>query len=1012
MHAWENPCFVSDNRLPARAFFTPYESRHKAIAMERGRSERFFLLNGAWEFVYSLDATSEVNPEEEDQDGDLISVPSCWQMQGFGIPHYTNVIYPFPLDPPYVPTKNPTGHYSRVFSIPSEWKGMQIILRFDGVDSYFEVSINGEYVGMSKGSRLPSEFDITDYLDEDQNDISVKAIQWSDGSYLEDQDMWWLSGIFRDVSLIARPKTHIADIYTYVEFDATYTNATLNYEVEVANPEGSLVTVELLDKGKVVGKVESASSKIELANPRKWSAEDPYLYTMLATLKGPDGEVLEVVPLKVGIRQVELRDGNIYVNGIDVKFKGVNRHEHHPDYGRALPLDVMRQDLEIMKRHNINAIRTSHYPNDPRFYDLCDEYGLYVIDECDLETHGFEIDKTHTNPTNDPLWRDACLDRMERMVKRDRNHPCVVMWSLGNESGFGRNHFDMYEIAKRLDPTRPIHYEGDYEAVLSDVYSQMYPTVERVESVGKGEVENVKDKPYILCEYAHAMGNGPGNLKEYWDLFYKYKRCQGGFVWEWIDHGIRTRSEDGREYYGYGGDFGDTPNDGNFVCDGLIFPDRTPSPGLIEYKKVLEPVMTEPVDLKKGLIRITSRLDFVPLDYLNLCWALKVNGEVYDSGSVPMPPVPGRGVAEIRLPYKLPENLPYGSEVFLFVSYNLVNATKWADAGYEVAWTQMPIPVLSVLGVPVLKVPEITANEISDELISIETADLSVLFDKDNGSITFLSGNKLDMGPWFITTPKINFWRAPTDNDVHVAKAWREAGLDQLQHKYIGMMLNNIDPYTAEVVIRARVAAPAWSRVWECTYTYRFEGDGLLTLNTHAKPNGEWPDPLPRVGLEFALFQDLDTVTWYGLGPGESYCDSKQAGKIGVWNARVADLAVNYIRPQENGNRTDTRWVSFTTELGEGVLFMAKPTFDFSAHFNTVADFDKARHTIDLVKRDHITVHIDHKHCGLGSNSCGPGPLPQYLLHPQEFKFAVQMKLFNATTISPGAVALDLLSRL
>ncbi|MDH7568428.1 MAG: glycoside hydrolase family 2 TIM barrel-domain containing protein, partial [Armatimonadota bacterium] len=573
MHDWENPRVFARRRLPARASFFPYPDQESALTYQRAASPWFSLLNGRWKFHYAdtpAEAPEDFYAEEfDDSDWDDLPVPGMWEMMGYGRPHYTNVQYPFPVDPPRVPTENPTGSYRREFYIPGDWAGRRVVLRFEGVDSAYQVWVNGQEAGYSQGSRLPAEFDITPFVRPGHNTLAVRVWKWSDGSYLEDQDMWWLSGIFRDVYLLSLPQTGVADVCVRTPLSPDYRDALLELRVTVRNaaPVEKQVCVEVdlrdaeggavLETPAVVHAQVAAGEdtclpvQAPVANPRKWSAEDPALYTALITLKDAQGQVLEVVPIRVGFRAVEMKNGNLLVNGVPVLFKGVNRHEHHPDLGRAVPLETMAEDVRLMKQHNINAVRTSHYPPDPRFLDLCDEYGLYVIDECDLETHGFGMNKWVGNPTDDPEWEEACVERMVRMVERDKNHPCVVLWSLGNEAGFGRNHYAMAEAARRIDPTRFIHYEGDREQKVSDVISVMYPRLDAVIEMGE-KLEQGGEKPYICCEYAHAMGNGPGNLKEYWDVFYRYRGLQGGFVWEWIDHGIRRFTDDGREYFAYG----------------------------------------------------------------------------------------------------------------------------------------------------------------------------------------------------------------------------------------------------------------------------------------------------------------------------------------------------------------------------------------------------------------------------------------------------------------------------
>ncbi|MEI8243390.1 MAG: glycoside hydrolase family 2 TIM barrel-domain containing protein, partial [bacterium] len=581
MHPWETIGNFGINRLAPRAWFTPYADGETAARGGNVASTRVQSLNGAWKFHYAAMPLAApegfAKPAFDDAAWDTLPVPSCWQMHGYGRPHYTNVIYPFPVDPPRVPTENPTGSYRRTFVVPESWDGLQIRLRFDGVDSCFEAHVNGHCVGMGMGSRLPHEFDITRQVTAGVNTLAVRVWQWSAGSYLEDQDMWWLSGIFREVSLVAMPRVQIADLYVVTDLDDKCQDAVLRVETAVANLGGDAAAgqleLRLCDAagvkvaaakaavGVAAGATAAVALQMKVAAPRKWSAEDPYLYQLIATLCDAAGNVLMAAPQRVGFRQVEIADGQIRVNGKKIFFRGVNRHEHHPDLGRTIPLDTMIQDILLMKRHNINAVRTSHYPDDPRWYDLCDQYGIYLIDECDLETHGFGMPDWKSwsgNPLGDPQWEAPIVDRMQRMVLRDRNHPSVVIWSLGNEAGFGCNHAKMKAAANALDPTRPIHYEGDYFMEVADMYSRMYPAPGECEQICKaagdhkvwGDQLLLRDryarKPFILCEYAHAMGNGPGNLKEYWEIIYREPRFAGAFVWEWIDHGIRAvRAADG-----------------------------------------------------------------------------------------------------------------------------------------------------------------------------------------------------------------------------------------------------------------------------------------------------------------------------------------------------------------------------------------------------------------------------------------------------------------------------------
>jgi beta-galactosidase/evolved beta-galactosidase subunit alpha len=949
-------------------------------------------------------------------------------MQGYGRPHYTNVQFPFPVDPPRVPTGNPTGSYRREFFVADDWIGRRILLRFDGVDSAFHVWVNGREVGLSKGSRLPAEFDVTDCVRAGQNVIAVRVVQWSDGTYCEDQDMWWLSGIFRDVSLIALAPVHVYDVTVRTDLDAGIRDAVLDLRVLLRNGGGQAgagyrVDAVLFDAAgrpvlrKTVAKsVEVPASgeclcevKAPVPDPRKWSAEDPYLYRLLVTLKDAAGEVVEVIPVKVGFRKVEIKGRLFLVNGVAVKFKGVNRHEHHPDVGRAVPVETMIQDILLMKRHNINAVRTSHYPDDPRWYDLCDEYGIYLIDECDLETHGFcHVPDWKGNPASEPEWREACVDRMTRMVQRDKNHPAIVMWSLGNEANFGANHVAMAGYARQADPTRPIHYEGDYQLKTADVYSRMYPHVDHVDLIGKGdEAEYAKvawpkpepgvtfmTKPFVMCEYAHAMGNGPGGLKEYWETIYRYDALMGGFIWEWVDHGIRRRTADGREYFAYGGDFGDEPNDGNFVCDGLIFPDRRPSPGLTEYKKIVEPVKVEAADLAAGKFTVTNRYDFIGLDHLSLCWTVTVDGKAVESGTLQAPRIPARKSKTVAIPYAKPEAAE-GAEVHVTLSFILARDALWAARGHEVAWAQFQLPAKAkrVSRAPRAALP-LRLAEAPNALI-VTGADFELRFDRLHAVLAAWQANGQKL---LHTGPRLNFWRATTDNDRSWdnAKPWRDAGLFRLQHRTDGVEAAVLEDGCVRIVARTRIAPPVLDKAFVCDYTYTIAGDGAVAIEAHGVPRGAWPESLPRIGLQMTAPLTLDRIAWFGRGPGESYPDTLQANRVGLWTAGLDELYTPYIFPQENGNRSEARWVTFTDTRGMGFRATGRPTLNFSAHRFSTMDLEQARHTYELVPRGEITLNLDYRHNGIGTASCGPRPWAQYILKPEEFRFGVVLQPFSA----------------
>jgi beta-galactosidase/evolved beta-galactosidase subunit alpha len=1047
MNAWETIGNFGVNRLEPRAWFTPYPDAD--AARQEGASPLVQSLDGVWKFHYAEMPGALIEgfarPDFDDAAWDVLPVPSCWQMHGYGRPHYTNVQYPFPVDPPRVPTRNPTGSYRRVFTVPESWDGMQVRLRFDGVDSYFEAYVNGRLVGAGMGSRLPHEFDVTKQVKAGANLLAVRVWQWSAGSYLEDQDMWWLSGIFRSVSLVALPKLQLADLYVVPELDAKYEDAVLRVEAAVANlgpeaaagqlelrlcdAEGAKVAAGKTAVGVAAGATAAADLRLKVKAPRKWSAEDPYLYRLTATLRDAAGAVCMSVPLRVGIRAVEIANGQIRVNGRKVYFRGVNRHEHHPDFGRAVPLDAMVQDILLMKRHNINAVRTSHYPDDPRWYDLCDQYGLYLIDECDLETHGFCLPSWtdwSLNPLGDPQWEAPIVDRMQRMVRRDRNHPSVVIWSLGNEAGFGCNHAKMKAAANALDPTRPIHYEGDYHMQIADMYSCMYPSIEECERLCKAESdytyrnrttllrERYASKPFILCEYAHAMGNGPGNLQEYWSLIYREPRFAGAFVWEWIDHGIRAiRGSDGLAqvaasttkheepgtknsdtFFAYGGDFGDRPNDGNFVIDGLVFPDRTPSPAMAELKQALAPVLTEAVEAAAGKLRITNRHMFLGLDHLAARWRLLADGERVQGGALALPKLAPFKSASVAVPLELPRN--DGREFILEIGYRLKDDAAWAPAGHEVAFAQFVVRAAkaSAAKAPAVVDRRLLPQAVEDShRITITAPEYELVFCKGSG---ILRQWQVHGRPLLERGPVPNFWRAPTDNDggkrgVGVLREWYDHGLHALQHHVESVALTAAEDGAPCVTVKTRVAGPVVKVGIACEQVYTVLPDGSLSLLFRGAPWGEWKTIWPRIGLQLRLPASLARVRWYGRGPGESYVDSRSGQRLGCWTASVDELFTPYIFPQENGNRTETRRVTVVDAFGAGILATAEQPFDFSAHWYDTTDLEKAAHGYDLAKRDFVTLNLDLAQTGLGSNSCGPRALPHYELQPRAFACAFRL---------------------
>lgn len=1034
---WENHKLLHRNRLTARSYFLPFSDEHSALTYERGNSPYFQLLNGEWAFHYA--PTPHHAPAEFYKEGfdashwDRLSVPSCWQMHGYGKPHYANVVFPYPIDPPRIPTENPTGSYRREFFIPESWHGHQITLHFEGVDSAYHVWVNGQEAGFSKGSRLPAHFDITNALRPGSNILAVQVYQWSDGSYLEDQDMWYLSGIFRDVYLIASPHVRLQDYFVRTELDSQYHDAVLKLTAQIANANSFAADCRLeltlldadyakVEGGKIVNHVALSADanhlcedELHVSNPHKWSAESPYLYHLLMKLTDAQGNILQVVSVRVGFRSVELKDGNLLVNGAAVMFKGVNRHDHHPDWGRTIPYETLIQDVLLMKRFNINAVRTSHYPNDPRFYDLCDIYGLYVIEEADLECHGFKYYEPSNYLSDHPEWREAYIDRVERMVRRDKNHPSIILWSLGNESFYGSNHKALYDWVQNYDPTRLVHYEGDIQAESADVFSTMYTPIHKLAALGE---RDDLGKPHILCEYAHAMGNGPGGLKEYWETFYAHKRLQGGFVWEWIDHGIRQVSETGEEYFAYGGDFGEKVNDSNFVIDGLIYPDRTPSPGLYELKKAIEPVVVEAVNWVEGTFRLKNRFDFVSLGHLQLVWSIEVDGKAIHSGTQAVKDIPPGKSDTVTVPYKLPALLAAGADYWLNLSFILASDTLWAKAGHEIAWAQFELPQKSdaITPFPDSRFGKMNINETANEL-TISGTDFQLVFDKVYGVLSewiYAGKSLIERGP------KLDFWRAPTDNDLRALGDWRWApqvenrasiiwknmGVHWLQQRIDGMSWRlDANNSTIQIECRTRVAPPILGWSINSTYRYTIYSSGDVLISVNGVPQGDYPKTLPRIGLQLVLKNELEQVSWYGLGPGEAYNDTRMANRYGIYNKTVQELFTNYVYPQENGNRMDVRWAAFTDNRGTGLLAAGDPQFDFTARKFSADDLEKAKHTYDLKERDRIFLNLDLAQNGIGSASCGPDVFPQYLLYTKEFTFNVRLTPFSADRISPCALS-------
>ncbi|MFH9867758.1 glycoside hydrolase family 2 TIM barrel-domain containing protein [Streptomyces lydicus] len=930
-------------------------------------------LHGTWRFRLSPTAGAEddafARPDFDDATWQELRVPGTWVLKGFGTPWYTNTAYPFPVDPPRVPDENPTGDHRHVFDLPDGWGEGPAVLHFGGVESCARVWLNGQELGHFKGSRLPHEFEVGALLRPRRNVLAVRVHQWSSGSYLEDQDQWWLPGIFRNVSLHRRPEGSVADHFVHAGFDHVTGEGTLRVE---CSPAGRVTVPEL---GLDLATGESTTVPV-----RPWTAEQPYLY---------DGELItagETVPLRIGFRTVRVEGGLLKVNGRRILLRGVNRHEFHPQYGRTVGPETMRRDLLLMKRHNVNAVRTSHYPPHPAFLDLCDELGLWVVDECDLETHGFAQQGWRDNPVDDPRWEPALLDRARRMVERDKNHPCIVLWSLGNECGTGSGLSAMASWIRERDPSRPLHYEGDRSCADTDVYSRMYADHAEVERIGRRAEEPLADPeldarrrglPFVLCEYAHAMGNGPGGLGEYQRLFETYERCQGGFVWEWIDHGLRRQTAEGEVFHAYGGDFGEELHDGNFVCDGLVFPDRVPSPGLGEFKKVVEPVRIEgEADGGAGTVQITNLYDFADLGHLDFRWRYEVEGEVCGHGRLEVPALAPGGSAMVQLP-PAPAGAVRRGEAIWTVRALLAEDSAWAPAGHEIAWSQ-----LTAAPRPAPAPPVATATPRRGE------GNVVVLgpgtFDATTGALGYLDGVQ-------VSGPRLDVWRAPTDNDEAApwqpeprpATEWRRLGLHRMRHR-----VESVEPGPGALVVRTRVAPAGSPLALRAVYHWTARRD-WLRLELGVDPEGDWPVPLPRLGVRMAVSGSLGFAEWYGGGPGEGYPDTRAAARIGRWSMPVDALQTPYVRPQENGARPGVRWAQLTRTDGSGLRIEGDPDFFFSARRWTDEELTAARHTTDLRAGDELWLHLDHALHGIGSQSCGPGVLPRHRLEvaPARFSF-------------------------
>jgi len=1024
---WENQEMVEQNREPAHCSLTPYQDRETALKRAPEISNFYRSLNGKWKFNWvKRPADRPIDFWKLDFDTSQwkeIQVPSNWEMQGYDIPIYRNYHYPPSLKywrPPRIDhNNNPVGSYRTEFIIPEEWKDRQTFIHFAGVMSAFHVWVNGEKVGYSQGSMEPSEFNLTRFVRPGNNTLAVEVYRWSAGSYLEDQDMWRLSGIYRDVFLFSTPLVHLRDFFTYSELDKDYKDAKLHVIAKIHNYSDSLVEnysleVTLLDQEEnVVQEAPLAASKVtvkagqeetieiseNIEAPKKWTSETPNLYNVILELKNANGEVIEVEHCRFGFRKVEIKNRQILINGVRIYVKGVNRHEHDPDRARAISYDWMLQDIRLMKQFNINADRTSHYPNQAVWYDLCDEYGLFILDEANVESHGLH----NKLPKSNPKWTKMVVDRMVRMVERDKNHPCIFMWSLGNEAGNGKNFIKMKEAALSIDQTRPIHYEGDYELIESDVFSTMYDSHENLERSGQfksvtlGEIHKIspkryRDKPHLLCEYSHAMGNSVGGFQEYWDIIEKYDNIVGGFIWDWVDQGLRKRDDiSGKEFWAYGGDYGDRPTDWNFNINGLILPDRVPSPALYEVKKVHQFIKVYPIDLLAGKVKIHNKHFYISTDFSNIFWELTENGIIIQKGELDPLALSPNSQQEVIIPIEKPEITP-SAEYHLKIIFKLRDDTLWANKGHIIAWDQFELPFEKIPSnaLNTEPLPSVNITE-SNSAFTVSGEDFKVIIGKKTGGIESL----VYKGTELISSPLVpNFWRAPTDNDRGLAKfvpilgvfqgGWRKA---TKKRKVKSISYQQSSQNAVQVTVQSKM--PRGKSGPQIIYT--IYGNGDISIENSFTPCRD----MIKFGMQVQIPSAFEKMTWFGCGPQENYWDRKAGAAVGIYSGLVGDLIHNYVKPQENANRCDIRWVAMTNneELGLYISDIGGTLLSISAWPYTLADLEKARHIHELPKRDTITLNIDFKQRGVGTSFLWAHPLNKYALKARKkysYKFRIR----------------------
>ncbi len=1042
--SWCDPEAVGVGRLPARSPLIPFPDAEAARRRDRDESPWFLSLCGDWRFRLCDRPESTPSgfeaPDHDDDAWTAVAVPGNWTLQGFDRPHYTNIQMPFPGLPPDVPEQNPTGLYRRRFALPEGWQGRRVVVHFGGAESVLYVWLNGHAVGMSKDSRLAAEFDVTAHLVAGENTLVAMVVRWSDATYIEDQDHWFMAGLHREVFLYSTDRCHIADLRVRASLDDDLRDGRLEVRTEIgfagAPVPGLVVRVDLYDPkgGRVFRRARESGVAMAgnpylfqgnfadvvetLHAPHAWSSEKPALYRIVVSLIDADGRCIESVSCRIGFRNVVVRGRELLINGRPVLIKGVNRHDFHEERGKALTREDLRADVAQFKRFNFNAVRTAHYPNDPHFYDLCDEYGVYVVDEADIEAHAFLARISH-----DPRYTRAFVDRGMRMVVRDKNHPSIILWSLGNESGYGPNHDAMAGWIRSYDPTRPLHYEGalrfrlDSPGPATDIVCPMYPTIDAIVAWAKSRRG---EHPLIMCEYSHAMGNSCGSLADYWRAIRKHPGLQGGFIWDWKDQGLRRIDASGRAWWAYGGDFGDTPNDANFCCNGLLAPDGTPHPALFEWKKLAQSFRVVGRDLRRGRIRIHNDQDFSDMSGIDIRWELAVDGHVVQRGRLARPEIDPGGAGNVQLPIRRPSLLP-GQECHLTLRFLTVRASVWAAKGHELAWVQLAIPWK----------PDAASNAMrrrtgakhsalvveQDEARAVVAGDeFRLEVDRTRGLVDSFRWREHEL---LVSGPQLDVFRAPTDNDgvkawpVPASRAlgrWLAWGLDEISPAPISTVVRRQRDGGVRIDMEHRLVARAEDdeAVTDRTIEHRqillIDPTGRLRARNEMVV-GDVLDDLPRLGVSLVLESGFSGVEWFGRGPHESYLDRKESAALGRFAGTISEQHHDYVVPQENGNKTDVRWLALCRDDAVGLLFVARKPIECSVSHLTAHDLYAARHINELEPRAETFVHLDVAQRGLGTASCGPDTLPAYRLKPGRHRFDVWLAPFEPAGVDPGKLA-------